>query len=234
MVDDKVFQKALGVYDLVRHPEFNNWLRRPSFRHVSFVFLVLVCVFLTTFALTRQQSVQPPFAFRNPAVKMPSICTGYSILYTDAIATHENYLQRGSLRASDLAASKAHCDAHGGCLQVKLFDMNLYIGNTSSCYESRAQSLLMNLNMAVEQARMEGDILPNIDVYLSCHDRPAEASHAAWYISKSTDNVNGTNGRENVFLMPDFNFYSWPEAFHQPWRYYPRTRLLKIVGHIDI
>lgn len=102
-------------------------------------------------------------------------------------------------------------------MQVKLYDMNLYVGNVSGCYETRAQALLMNLNRAVEQARMEREILPNIDVYLSCHDRPDGEERATWYMCKSTDNVHARNGHENLFLMPDFNFYSWPEALNEPW-----------------
>ena len=53
--------------------------------------------------------------------------------------------------------------------------MNLFIGNVSSnpnCYETRSEALLLNLYSAVEQARMEGEVLPDIDVYIYCQDRP--------------------------------------------------------------
>jgi len=51
--------------------------------------------------------------------------------------------------------------------QIKLYNMNLYVGNVSSnpyCYETRSEALLLNLNSAVEQARMEGEALPDCDV----------------------------------------------------------------------
>jgi hypothetical protein len=215
----ELIRRASDVYDLIscRESSFNNRWYRPTLRVLWVVLFVVVCMLFTTSTLVHEPSTPSPFAFRSSAAKRPSICTGYNPLYADAIRTQETYLQCGGIHASDLATSKAQCDVHGQCIQVKLFDMNLYIGNVSSCYESRAQSLLMNLNIAVEQARMEGEILPNMDVYLSCADRPADGTPAVWYISKSTDNVNAANGRDNPFLMPDFNFYSWPEAFHEPW-----------------
>lgn len=151
-----------------------------------------------------------------------SICHGYSPLYTDAQKTHKYYLDRGGIHLEDLAASKAHCDVHGQCLQVKLYDMNLYVGNVSNnphCYETRGESLLMNLNLAVKQARQEWHKLPNFDVYMLCQDRPDGGNHAMWYISKTVDHANATPPEQNFFLMPDFNFYSWPEAFNVPWRY---------------
>jgi len=151
----------------------------------------------------------------------PSICNGYSPLYVDAKRTHKYYLDRGGIHLDDLASSKAHCDAHGQCLQVKLYDMNLYVGNVSDnphCYETRGESLLMNLNLAVEQARQEGQKLPNFDVYMMCQDRPDGGNHGMWYISKSIDHANAIHPEPNFFLMPDFNFYSWPEAFNEPWR----------------
>ena len=99
--------------------------------------------------------------------------------------------------------------------------MNLYVGNVSDnphCYETRGESLLMNLNLAVEQARQEGQKLPNFDVYMMCQDRPDGGNHGMWYISKSIDHANAIHPEPNFFLMPDFNFYSWPEAFNEPWR----------------
>jgi hypothetical protein len=115
--------------------------------------------------------------------------------------------------------------------------MNLYVGNVSSnphCYETRSESLLLNLYSAVEQARMEGEILPDIDVYMYCQDRPDGETHAMWYISKTMDHANATPPDNNFFLMPDFNFYSWPEAFNEPWRYILCQRILTVVGRMDI
>jgi hypothetical protein len=207
---------------------FKNRLKRASTdrcRRLTWLGIFLIAAVLTVVTIRRLSEDSQglsPLAFRVSTSKTQSICKPYTPLYKDAEATHEYYLQRGGIQPSDLAASKAHCDVHGQCIQIKLYDMNIYVGNFSSnphCYETRGESLLMNLNMAVEQARTEGEILPNIDVYMMCHDKPEGATHAMWYISKTVDNVNAEPGQDNFFLMPDFNFYSWPEAFNEPWTY---------------
>jgi hypothetical protein len=191
-------------------------------RRLTTFCIVLLGIVCTVFTVLQLQYQQPQFVFRASTTKAQSICNGYSPLYTDAKSTHRYYLERGGIHSSDLSASKEHCDKHGQCIQVKLYNMNLYVGNVSEnphCYETRGESLLMNLNLAVEQARMEGEILPNIDVYMLCHDKPEGGTHGMWYISKSVDNANAHPPQDNFFLMPDFNFYSWPEAFNEPWRY---------------
>ena len=177
----------------------------------------IVCLFVLISVWTNG-STRPPLVFPKVPKNTQSICGPYGLLYSDAIATHQYYVQRAGIQFTDLADSKKRCDDHGQCLQIKLFDMNLYVGNASGCFESRAQSFLMNLNMAVEQARMEGESLPDFDVYMSCHDRPIDGARAAWYISKSIHHVTAYEGEDNFFLMPDFNFYSWPEALNEPWR----------------
>jgi hypothetical protein len=59
-------------------------------------------------------------------------------------------------------------------LQIALYDMNIYVGNVSTCFQSRVVSLLMNLNRAIEQALIERETLPNFDLYMLCEDRPPE------------------------------------------------------------
>ena len=207
---------------------FKNRLKRAStdrcrrWTWLGIFFIASVLTVATIRRLSEDSQGLSPVAFRVSTSKTQSICNPYTPLYKDAEATHEYYVLRGGIQPSDLAASNAHCDAHGQCIQIKLYNMNIYVGNFSSnphCYETRGESLLMNLNMAVEQARTEGEILPNIDVYMMCHDKPEGATHAMWYISKTVDNVNAEFGQDNFFLMPDFNFYSWPEAFNEPWTY---------------
>jgi hypothetical protein len=191
-------------------------------RRMTTFCVVLIAFVSTVFTLLQIRYEPLPIVFRTSTTKAQSVCTGYSPLYKDAEKTHKYYLERGGIQSSDLAASKEHCEKNGQCIQIKLYDMILYVGNVSEnphCYESRGESLLMNLNMAVEQARMEGDALPNIDAYMLCHDKPEGGTHGMWYISKSVDNANAHPPQDNFFLMPDFNFYSWPEAFNEPWRY---------------
>jgi len=178
-----------------------------------FVFVILILAMVW-----QSQREDPPFPFRTKtAAKTQSICQSYELLYKDAIETHQWYTERGGIHLSDLEVSREHCNDE--CMQVKLYDMNLYIGHVSECYESRAGSLLMLLNMAIEQARMEGEQLPDFDVCLLCHDQPRRggSTRAMWYASKSLDHINGEDGLDNLFLMPSFNFYSWPEAFNEPW-----------------
>jgi len=194
--------------------------RRHRFVAAAVVLILGLSVALTIFNFNHRISpkLSPVRQFYGS-----SICDRYSPLYTEAKRTHEYYLARGGIHLDDLTASKAHCDTNGQCLQVKLYNMNLYVGNVSGdphrCYETRGESLLMNLNLAVEQARQEGQSLPNFDVYMYCHDRPDGDNHAMWYISKPVEHVNAIPPEENFFLMADFNFYSWPEAFNEPWRY---------------
>jgi len=178
------------------------------------VFLFVIFIGLAAWR-TREE---PPFPFRTKtAAKTESICQSYEILYKDAIDTHQWYSERGGIHLSDLEASREHCNDE--CMQIKLYDMNLYVGRVSECYESRAESLLMLLNMAIEQARMEGEQLPDFDVCLLCHDEPKRGggTRAMWYASKSLEHIDGENGQDNLFLMPSFNFYSWPESFNEPW-----------------
>ena len=176
-------------------------------------FFVSILVF--TFA---RISNHAPLTFGILSSETTATCKTYTPLYDDAIATQQYYRERGGIQLSDLFESKQQCDNHKKCVQLKLYDMNLYVGNLSVCDQSRAQSLLMSINLAVEQARSDGEHLPDFDVYLSCHDEPFEAASATWYLSKSLSHISGEDGLKNVFLMPDFNFYSWPETYNEPWR----------------
>jgi hypothetical protein len=201
---------------------YTDRCRRIAWVVIALIVSIFVILTLLRIRSESESSNLSPLAFSVRPGKSESICKPYTPLYTDAIATHRYYLERGGIQTSDLAAAKAHCDAHGQCIQIKIYDMNIFVGNVSSnprCYETRGESLVMNLDMAVEQARAEGEILPNVDVYLQCHDRPDAGAHAMWYISKTVDHVNAEQGQDNFFLMPDFNFYSWPEAFNEPWTY---------------
>lgn len=180
---------------------------------VGGVFLVSILVFTLA-----RISNHAPLTFNILSSETNVTCKTYTPLYDDAIATHQYYRERGGIQLSDLSDSKRQCDNHKKCVQLKLYDMNLYVGNLSVCDQSRSQSLLMSINLAVEQARTDGEHLPDFDVYLSCHDEPFEGASASWYLSKSLSHISGEDGLKNVFLMPDFNFYSWPETYNEPWR----------------
>jgi hypothetical protein len=151
------------------------------------------------------------------------LCKNYTPLYDDAIRTQEYFRRRGGITEADLDAARVHCKWNGNCVQVKLYGGNLFVGNISQnprCYESRAESLILNLYRATEQARMENERLPDIDVFLHCDDRPVVEA-AIWNLVKTRGQADADalndNGERNFFLMPDFNFYSWPEAYNEPW-----------------
>lgn len=78
----------------------------------------------------------------------------------------------------------------------------------------------MMLYRATEQARMEGQLLPDFDAFLRCNDWPIPEP-AVWNMVKTRGQAqadpNGETGDRNFFLMPDFNFYAWPEAYTGPW-----------------
>lgn len=188
------------------------------FRKAHIAFVSIVCLFLiTSFSFNSKTANLSLFNFHRAL--SPSTCKSYSPLYTDAITTHKYFTQRNGIRLSDLIETSEAARVRGTYIQIKLYDMILYVGNVSDCYESRMRSLVLNLDRAVEQARVEGEILPNIDVYLSCSDVPPTSSPAMWAMTKSMDHLNNKNGHNNMFVMPDFNFYSWPEAFQEPWTY---------------
>jgi Glycosyl transferase family 90 len=78
----------------------------------------------------------------------------------------------------------------------------------------------MNLYRATEQARMAGKLLPDIDMFVHCDDWPI-VEPAVWNIVKTREHVEAEpmdrTDAANFFIIPDFNFFSWPEAFCQPW-----------------
>jgi hypothetical protein len=165
------FQRTLANDLDINSNNSINWCRLNS-RKVYILLATASCFFLLVVVFNMKTPEFSAFTLGNLVTARQAICKPYSPLYTDAVSTHDDYILRGGIFPSDLVASKAQCDVYGQCLQIKLYDMNLYVGNVSNCFQSRGESLLMNLERAVEQARMEGEILPNFDVYLSCEDKP--------------------------------------------------------------
>jgi hypothetical protein len=181
----------------------------------------LILFSLSIIILSRDNSLPISLAGARPTSH--SLCSAYSPLYDDLIHTSNYFRQRGGITIHDYETSKSQCENEGECIQIKLFNNNLYIGKISDnphCGETRAESLILNLYRATEQARAEGELLPNIDVFMMCSDLPSGQA-ATWYLTKNEEhaaaNPFAKNGPTNFFLMPDFNFYAWPESYSAPY-----------------
>lgn len=188
-----------------------------------------LCFLFVSFAIYLIQSSSYAISINLPqfshSSEPDSVCHSYSPLYHDAISTQEYFRTRGGITHQDFTDSKSSCDTWGQCIQIKIFDGNLFIGNVSEndhCFQTRGESMLLNLYNAVEQARTEGEILPNMDVFFRCSDRDTGLA-ATWYLSKSRESAAADPlievGPKNFFLMADFNFYTWPESYGEPWTY---------------
>src|SRR5271170_4658034 len=178
-------------YSLLRltsspHPTSTKW--HPFFpRKVLIALLGTACVIFAAGHFFRHQLPNNPHPFRffaKPCHKPQSICKPYTPLYTDAISTSEYFRLRGGISYSDYLTSRSDAEFHGSYIQVKLYDMNLYVGNGSNCYESRMRSLILNLNSAVDSARWEGEELPDFEVFLDCKDAPPTSAPAIWHMVK--------------------------------------------------
>ena len=186
--------------------------------------LILGLLFISfTITLFWMRKYPDPSASLRLVTSPNSVCASYTRLYYDAIATQDYFRQRGGITWEDYMESQKNCQAYGECIQVKLFNGNLFIGNVSEnprCPEPRGMASIMSLFKAIEQSRMEGEILPNIDVYLQCADSPS-GNAATWYLTKTRDNAaadpNHRTGLTNFFLMPDFSFFAWPQTYTEPW-----------------
>jgi hypothetical protein len=189
-----------------------------------FLILGIFFFFLTLVALPASQRPTafprfPPFPTRDSRSET-SMCNAYTPLYKDAITTHKSFTLLGGITYKDYLTSQTSCENEGQCIQIKLHNGELYIGNISQnphCGETRAESLIMNIYRAVEQAKWEGEKLPNIDVFLMCSDLP-DGNKATWYLTKRRETAAMQEGSgANYFLMPDFNFYAWPESYGEPY-----------------
>ena len=161
-----------------------------------------------------------------PVTSVPiSVCEAYSPLYVDAIMTHDYFVQRGGINKTDYEVAAERSESAENSVQIKLYGGNLFIGNVTKkhCPETRANAVILNLYRAVEQARMENELLPDIDVFFHCNDYPL-VDHAIWNLMKTRDHAAADpiypNGKEgNFFLIPDHGFYSWPDSLGEPWTY---------------
>jgi hypothetical protein len=200
---------------------YREILRRSRIPILCFVFISLAIYLIQSSSYAVSINL-PQF---SPSNQPRSVCHSYSPLYTDAIATQAYFRRRGGITYQDYTISKNLCENTGQCIQIKIFNGNLFIGNVSEndhCFQTRGESMLLILYNAVEQARTEGEILPNIDVFFRCSDRDTRQP-ATWYLSKARNASHADplieDDPKNFFLMADFNFYTWPESYGESWTY---------------
>ena len=142
---------------------------------------------------------------RNFGLSEAQCTTAFPALYADLAraTTHRKRTQSISLSELDTAWRG------DGIVRAMIYSNQLYIiearGIWDSNHRPRALASLHALHRAIIAYP---DILPNIEFTMTDHDSANMADqppHVTWAYSREASN-------EALWLMPDFNFWSWPDV----------------------